>query len=334
LKALLETGKNPSRLLGDVQRFVLESGSSSERPTDVLHPSEIAHDDWCRRAAYCQLAGLKPSGLTKPLHWRMAMIFDEGKEIHQLWQNRIWAIGRLTGQFLCLKCGHFWWDTAPNHCFQCSAAQALLVYREVPLFNRGLHIAGHADGFDRDEAVIEIKSVGLGTLRFEAPQLLKQHTYRLNINGREREFIDYDGLWDAIRRPFPSHIRQAHLYSFLGAPEDEIFLYQCKWNQKVKEFVVRYREERIADLLDDVRLIKRALEEHKPPSCRHGGCPECELYEESLDRPARPRRLIRRPSTPPAAPNGGRVPATVQRPRQQDQGPGLQRVRRLRANGT
>ena len=96
----------------------------------------------------------------------------------------------------------------------------MLKYDEVPLRDEKLHMVGHADGIDsEDVAVIEIKSVGVNTLRFEAPQLIKDHSYKVNINGRNREFIDYDGLWDSIRVPFPSHIRQAHLYSHMGAPK-------------------------------------------------------------------------------------------------------------------
>lgn len=221
------------------------------------------------------------------------MVFDEGTDIHRKWQGRIWDIGRLAGQFYCQQCHYAWWDTAPDVCEQCKAERRFLRYHEVPLQRQSLHMAGHADGYDRDQALIEIKSIGLGTLMFEAPGLIKDHTYKINLNGKSREFLDYDALWDSIRTPFPSHIRQGHFYSYMGAPADEIFIYECKWNQRVKEMVVRYREERIADRLDMCTQVVAALHGGTIPKCPHGGCSDCGRYEN------RGRRLRR--TTPQSA---------------------------------
>ena len=283
LRSLLDISKRETRLLGDVQRYLLTRGEDSERSVNVLHPSEIAHSDWCPRASYYRLAGVTPNKEAALPHWQMQMIWDEGKEIHKKWQHRFWDIGRLRGVFYCYNCRHSWWDLAPDECEQCHAGRVFLKYDEVPLSNPALKMAGQGDGLDGDDALIEIKSIGLGTLLFEAPDLLRAHTYQLNINGKQREFLDYDALWDSIRVPFPSHIRQAHLYSFLGAPVDEIFIYECKWNQKTKEMVVKYREDRIADRLEDCRRIVRALEGGPLPRCPVDGCPDCRRFEESAD---------------------------------------------------
>jgi hypothetical protein len=138
----------------------------------------------------------------------MQMIFGEGHEIHRKWQHRIWDLGRLKGMFFCFKCQYAWEAQSPETCERCGAERVFLVFHEVPLYDADLHMAGHADGLDGDDALIEIKSVGLGTLRFENPDLLLSHTFKLNLNGKQREFIDYDGIWSAIQNPFPSHIRQ------------------------------------------------------------------------------------------------------------------------------
>jgi hypothetical protein len=260
----------------------LTKDDSGGRRNELLHPSEISHSEWCPRASFHRLAGHTPTSEKPATHWQMQMIFDEGKEIHRKWQNRIWDLGRLTGMFHCWDCGWEWWATSPDRCGRCGAKRVFLRYDEVPLQDDELHMVGNADGIDGDNvAVIEIKSVGVNTLRFEAPQLIKNHTYKLNLNGRNREFLDHDGLWDSIRVPFPSHIRQAHLYSHMGAPHDEIFLYECKWNQRVKEMVVKYREERIADRLDWCRQIVQGLQDGDIPDCPFDGCPDCQRYERS-----------------------------------------------------
>jgi hypothetical protein len=243
----------------------------------------------------------EPTGL----HWQMQMIFDEGHEIHHKWQKRIWDLGRLWGTFYCEKCHYAWPATAPSECEKCHASREFLRYHEIPLFDHKLHLAGHADGGVED-SLVEIKSIGLGTLRFEAPQLLKEHTYKLNINGKNREFIDYDGLWDSIRRPFPSHIRQGDFYCYLSHKCLEvIFLYECKWNQKVKEMIVRYRVERIQDRLDQCSRVTMALQGGMIPKCPFGGCTDCQRYEEK--HAANGRVLVRR-STPDsqAAPQSAR----------------------------
>lgn len=263
----------------------------------------MAHSDWCPRASYYRLAGHTPHTKAPAIHWQMRMIFDEGKEIHKKWQGRIWDLGRLKGNFYCLDCKSAWVDTAPEECEHCGAKRAFLRYDEVPLHRPSLRMAGHADGQDRDVAGIEIKSIGLGTLRFEVPHLIKEHTYKLNINGRNREFLDYDGLWDSIRVPFPSHIRQGHFYSYMGAPETFIYLYECKWNQRVKEMVVKYREERIAERLDWCAQICRALEGGRIPICPLDGCPDCRCYEGTGD--AKQRKILVRRSTAAQADTAG-----------------------------
>ena len=300
LRALLATSKRQTRLLGDIQRALLTSDDNDGRQNDKLHPSEISHSEWCPRASFHRLAGHKPTSEPPATHWQMQMIFDEGKTIHTKWQTRIWKLGRLYGQYSCIRCKSRWWDTSPEQCEMCKAPLEYLIYKEVPLRDEELHLVGHADGQDRDAAVIEIKSVGVNTLRFEAPELIKNHTYKVNINGKNREFLDHDGLWDSIRVPFPSHIRQVHLYSYMGAPETEIFLYECKWNQRVKEMVVKYREERIADRLDWCRQIVEGLPGGDIPECPHGGCADCKRYEGSGGEPRR-KILVRRSTAAQAA---------------------------------
>lgn len=280
LRALLETTKRDTRLLGDVQRLLLQPGEQSGLRNDALHPSEISHSDWCPRASYYRLAGVVPQTDPPATYWQMQMVFDEGKEIHHKWQKRLWDLGRLWGTFYCQKCHYAWGATAPDLCANCRAPREFLRYHEIPLANTNLRMAGHADG-GVEESLVEIKSIGLGTLRFEAPGLIKDHTYRFNLNGKSREFLDYDGVWDSIRRPFPSHVRQGDFYCYLHRKITEvIFIYECKWNQRVKEMIVPHRLERIADRLDMCSRIIMALRGGRIPECPFGGCADCQRYEE------------------------------------------------------
>jgi hypothetical protein len=242
------------------------------------------------------MSGAIPRNDEPSLHWQMQMIFDEGHEIHHKWQKRIWDLGRLWGTFYCERCHYAWPATAPSECEKCHARREFLRYHEIPLFDHKLSLVGHADGGVED-SLVEIKSVGLGTLRFEALDLLQTHTYKLNINGKKREFIDYDGLWDSIRRPFPSHVRQGDLYCYLAHKQEVIFLYECKWNQKVKEMIVRYRVERIQDRLDQCSRVTTALGGGTVPECPFGGCADCQRYEEK--HAANGRVLVRRATSDP-----------------------------------
>ena len=119
LRALLQTSKRETRLLGDIQRALLTSDDSAGRRNDMLHPSEISHSEWCPRASYHRLAGHKPTSEGPVTHWQMRMIFDEGKEIHKKWQSRIWDLGRLTGIFRCMDCKQVWWAISPQRCENC-----------------------------------------------------------------------------------------------------------------------------------------------------------------------------------------------------------------------
>jgi len=299
LRALLETTKRETRLLGDVQRLLLRPGGENGPRVDALHPSEISHSDWCPRASYYRLSGRKEHSEQAGSYWQLQMVFDEGKEIHHKWQKRIWDLGRLAGTFYCQECHYAFPALAPQECEKCHRPRQSLRYHEVPLFNQTLNMAGHADGLDTwDGPIIEIKSIGLGTLRFEAPGLIKDHTYDFNINGKSRAFLDYDGLWDSIRHPFPSHVRQGDFYCYMSRKYQEVlFLYECKWNQKVKEMIVRYRVERIQDRLDQCSRIVMALQGGPIPPCPFDGCADCQRYEEK--HADNGRVLVRRAPTDP-----------------------------------
>ena len=111
------------------------------------------------------------------------------------------------------------------------------MYEEVTLdAKRELLIAGHADcGFD--DTLVEIKSIGLGTIRMDAPDLLARY--------HEGKADRPDRALAGHHRPLKSHLVQGdiylHLAHVLGLPFTQIvYLYEFKANQLTKEFTIKY----------------------------------------------------------------------------------------------
>lgn len=247
-----------------------------DRRMDLIHASELSHADLCYRAVSRRILwNEKPA---EPFVFQRQNIFDEGNAIHDKWQQRMRRTGKLWGQWRCricndtslglepgisgcrYDCGHFW------------------LYREVPLQLDGYMLIGHADaavtGLD---CVVELKSVGLGTLRFENPALLAEHTHRHN----GREVTDLAGLAEGIRRPFMSHIRQANMYAWmceqLGYPfRTIVFIYEYKWNQQVREFTIKPSQSIVDEMLGKAAVIADAVNAGILADCPHGGCKNCE----------------------------------------------------------
>lgn len=305
-RAFLDTKRVESRFLGDVQHLLIERLTKGDgRATDFLHPSDVSKNDWCQRAAYYGVIGAPKKDSDAKPRWRRGSIYNEGHMIHDKWQAWFWDLGILEGQYYCLHCQYAWWATAPVECENCGLSRKFLIYQEVAVGSSAHLLYGHGDGLARD-VWHEYKSVAKGTLFFENPTLLEEHTYNMSINGKRREFIDYDGLWDSIRRPFPGHLRQGRLYVALWNREhpdrqiEEIaYIYECKWNQDAKEFIVKFREDQIRDRLAACMRIADAVRNQprsSAPVCswdEEKGCPECRPYDTARNA-ERPRRRLQR----------------------------------------
>jgi len=275
---LIKSGRKKTRLLGKVEQFLMLR-EGDDRDHTVLHPSAMAKSDWCPRAAYFQLAQGTPD--ESNTHWRLEMIFDEGKNIHEKWQTRLWDMEVLSGTWACNACYHKWEDVSPTQCPHCSRGKKLLEYREVSLRDDEHLIAGHADGQIEDggsPALLEIKSVGVGTVRNEAPHLLKRHTH---TTEQGTKVVDADGLWDSIQTPFPSHMRQARIYLWLAKIDQMVVLYESKMNQSVKEFLVSRDDSFIQDRLDGAKDIAYAMRGGPYPRCPKypTSCKSCAKFE-------------------------------------------------------
>jgi hypothetical protein len=272
LKKLVDVGKKQSRVLGSVERYVISKPQDQSRRTDVLHPSEMVKKDWCYRASYFQLQGRNPiQKRTSSL--RMESVFAEGHYIHAKWQKWFQEMGVLNGKWYCLECDEYFWGGSDCH-------DGPLQYNEVPLFYEPLRISGHADGWLTslgDPLMLEVKSIGIGTIRWEAPDLVREH------KG------DMEAMWAEIKAPFMNHITQVQMYMKLAEllelpehPQEAVLIYENKANQEAREFVVPKSDFATAGLFDAAAMIMEALDKKTAPACNvaNGGCSKCKGYDE------------------------------------------------------
>jgi hypothetical protein len=274
-KKFLDAKKRPTRLVGDIERHLLMR-PAGDRRTDVLHPSEIIKADWCLRSSYFLLRGATKVSETPNL--RLQSIFDEGHAIHAKWQRWFHDMGVLHGYFKCLACGTKEFGTSLFDCSACNLT-GTMEYAEVTLVDESLRIAGHTDGWIKgigNDCLIEIKSIGPGTIRAESPQLMQ------DSGG------DFMKAWGSVRRPFRSHVLQGQMYLELmrrmGNDVNEIvFLYELKADQSYKEFSTQADFEIVRHIFEAAEKVVKFVEENTPPPCTNnasGTCKYCSPYKE------------------------------------------------------
>ena len=246
IKRLKKSHRKDSGLVGPLTRHVMrkQAQEDGERRSDCMHPSEMSKPDWCGRKSYYTITGAKTNKVSEANpSFTMCNILTEGTNIHRKYQGWLWEMGVLSGHWKCLDCEHQWDTIAPEICPDCSGIR--LRYAEVPLECEEYLIGGHADGAVHGlleiDPLIEVKSIGIRTLAFEAPRLYQQY-----LDGTPA-----DEIWFQINRPFRSHLRRAP--GTCGWPsrwalpyEHMLFIYESKFNQRVKEFLVNYNPTLIA----------------------------------------------------------------------------------------
>lgn len=270
LKKFVDVAKKNTRVLGSLERHLMSRPKDKSRRTDVLHPSDMVGSDWCHRASYFHLTGETPVS-TRTNSLRLANVFAEGHLIHSKWQGWFQSMGVLYGKWYCIECEEYFWGGADCH-------EGPLEYREVPLFYEPLRIFGHADGWLvglGEPLMLEIKSVGEGTLRWECPELLAENDY------------DFNKTWRAIEAPFMKHIMQVQIYmklaellNYENCPQEAVIIYEAKPNQEVKEFVVPKSDFGISHLFEAAAMIVEAVKNQTPPPCNiaANGCARCKEY--------------------------------------------------------
>lgn len=261
------------RLLPQLEHILVQQNDAKQalRDTDHIHPSEMANEQWCPRATQYRITGV-PESDPEYSPFKRLNIFAEGNAIHDKWQGWMAQAGILVGNWKCLVCGHKWWDKSPQVCAECDAKA--IRYAEVPIFDAKHRVLGHADGAiedDQGEALIELKSVGLGTIRYDAPNL-----YAAFANGN----ISLDELWNRIKRPLAAHNRQIQLYMYCTGVHDAIVIYEWKPTQEVREFAIKFEPSIVRPMLERCDEIIDALEEDyllpRPENATAKSCTLCQ----------------------------------------------------------
>lgn len=273
----LDTRNKQNALLGDLERHLM-ARPAGDRSTTVLHPSEIIKPDFCKRGSYFLLTGHKKIADNPPL--RLQVIFDEGHYIHAKWQRWFQEMGILHGKFKCERCDKVTFGTSPQECEHCSAPWQKLIYDEVTMVDDDLRIKGHTDGWvkrsEEDQRLIEIKSIGPGTIRAYAPQLIQ------DADG------DFMKAWSNVKRPFGEHVLQGQMYleimNRMGNPIEDIdFIYELKADNSYKFFSVKRDYELVRHIFEKAQSVVDSVEAGVAPACNNdpvNGCKQCQPYKE------------------------------------------------------
>ena len=261
IKRYKDTLKAKGPVLPAVMRHAMRQvGEADERDPFVLHPSDLAKSDWCPRHDFYRLSGRRQEKQKSGPSFVLEQVFAYGDKVHEKYQLWLKDMGVLWGTWRCESCYHRWEEKSPESCPTCG--HGALRYLEVILDRSPYVIRGHSDGAVHDldgwTGLIEIKSIGLRSLAFEVPSL-----YQRYIDGKETP----ESVWMKIKRPFPSHLVQGQLYMWLSWPKYSqiAFIYESKFNQRNKEFVVKYDPSLIETQIEGIKLVTDAVGSGEAP---------------------------------------------------------------------
>jgi hypothetical protein len=254
-------------LVPKIERHVLKSSHDRDghRDTAHLHPTEMVKDMWCPQHSYFRMVDTPTEKIDASPSFRMESAFTEGHSSHKKWQTWLSEMGVLWGVWRCACSSRTFGAFTPFD--RCGLCHEHWTYDEVPFYDKEYMIMGHADGLvilpEEGSFIIEIKTVGIGTLRFEAPILYEK---------LQTGVYTIDQTWAAIRKPFASHRMQAQFYLWLlkrqypefAGVSEVIFIYEWKASGAVKEFRIRAAESVIEERLEMAREVANHVSHDLP----------------------------------------------------------------------
>lgn len=322
--------RNSGTLLNQARAVIVDraAGKDQARANDgLIHGSEVAAADWCATRAYFRLTE-QYDITTDKSYWRRISVFEEGEHAHRRWQAALKDVREdaegnqvfLFGDWHCLACSHRVYDSIPpDSCANCGALPGAIIYDEVRVTIDGLPFIGHGDAevrvvnrsMEEHAEGVEVKTLGVGTVRWYAPHLIPKHTCECGV-------LDMPKLWRNVTSPFPSHIRQSMLYGHLRGWEKVHIWYDSKVDQASKDFILGVDHDVVGPMVQDIEDTAESIAAGVPParpdwatSPSAPGCAECPALKlcwprgRSRTRSTTDGDATTRPPGQPGDPGGG-----------------------------
>lgn len=210
LKDVLKSVKRESdsgkpSLIWAIEKYLSKEHAESRPDDGYYHPSGLSD---CARLEVYKKMGFK-GGKHSP---KLIRVFNNGSYVHTRIQWYLGEMGVLKGFWFCPQCATKYWGLKKDHPENKCTREMEPEYKEVPIQDDEIMMRGHADGIvvlEGQEYLLEIKSI--------------------NDNG-------FKNLTEAMEH----HRVQANLYMKNRGLKAVIFLYECKNDQNLKEYIVPF----------------------------------------------------------------------------------------------
>lgn len=169
-------------------------------------------------------------------------IFDNGHWMHDRWRLYLEKSGALMGVWVCEKCNTKHGDKEklgvlkPSHCNICDHEK--IHYEEISLFNEETWWGGHVD------AVIDVELFRKYQLNLAFNGNIPENYQGTETNSYEDKYllVDFKTInprsYNDLTAPMSDHITQMQIYLFLTGLKYGKFIYEDKWTQNTKEYLV------------------------------------------------------------------------------------------------
>lgn len=277
IQDVFDTMKRGGYIIQEWEKFLLKKqDKDNDRVRNINAPSQIGN---CLRARYYSRMGYPSARISA----KAERIFNNGTYVHERIQKDL------------RDCG-------------------ILILDEVPVFNDHYLIQGHTDGIiklnDDELGVLEIKSINLRNfteLKSTKPEHVAQgltylyclEQHRQHLKKSFKTSYEFAISWKKERLPvysaMYSHLRDGSMYTkmdklnfqlslhreldvilyHLEIPITKVvFLYECKDNQELKEFIVDSNDEdakkTIQQVLNECEILNKCIDEGKVPNRYEG----------------------------------------------------------------
>lgn len=238
----------------EYDNYLIEQGAidDKKRKYDYFHPSEFGS---CLRKVALKSHGISSGVVIEP---RVRRIFQAGHDYHGGMQKRFAEMGIIRGLWECKRCKKVhgkenkWGIFMPEDC-ECTAKLPpdfpnadrkgldLFTYEELRLENEEYNFKGHCD------AIIEL----------------------VKGDPSERYVVDFKTVngdkFQFLKRPDSQYVVQINIYMWILGIKQGIIFYEDKNRHEIKEFLVKYDQGIIDDVLKNAVKLRKIIENNQIP---------------------------------------------------------------------